>query len=51
MIKEIVKDIVFLEQKSEPATKEDADVVTDLIDTLRANLDSLCWHGSKYDRS
>ena len=39
MIKEIVKDVLFLEQKSEPATKEDAYVVTDLIDTLRANLD------------
>ena len=39
MIKEIVKDVLFLEQKSEPATKEDAHVVTDLIDTLKANLD------------
>ncbi len=40
MIKEIVKDISFLSQKSEVATKEDLQVVTDLIDTLRANLDS-----------
>ena len=40
MIKEIVKDIVFLEQKSELATKDDIEVVNDLIDTLRANLDS-----------
>ena len=39
MIKEIVKDIEFLRQKSEPATKEDLQVVNDLIDTLRANLD------------
>ena len=39
MIKEIVKDIVFLEQKSELATKDDIEVVNDLIDTLRANLD------------
>ena len=38
--KEIVKDIVFLEQKSELATKDDIEVVNDLIDTLRANLDS-----------
>ena len=39
MIKEIVKDVLFLEQKSEPATKDDMQVVNDLIDTLRANLD------------
>ncbi|MBQ9014375.1 MAG: peptide deformylase [Bacilli bacterium] len=39
MIKEIVKDISFLSQKSEVATKEDLQVVTDLIDTLRANLE------------
>lgn len=38
MIKPIVKDILFLEQKSEPATKDDAAVITDLIDTLKANL-------------
>ena len=38
MIKEIVKDVLFLEQKSELATKEDAGVITDLIDTLNANL-------------
>ena len=39
MIKEIVKDVLFLEQKSELATQEDADTINDLIDTLRANLD------------
>ena len=39
MIKEIVKDVEFLREKSEPATKEDLQVVNDLIDTLRANLD------------
>ena len=39
MIRPIVKDILFLEQKSEPATKEDISVVNDLIDTLRANLE------------
>lgn len=38
MIKPIVKDILFLEQKSEPATKDDAAVITDLIDTLKANI-------------
>ena len=39
MIKEVVKDVEFLKEKSEPATKEDLQVVNDLIDTLRANLD------------
>lgn len=39
MIRTIVKDILFLEQKSEPATKDDIEVINDLIDTLRANLD------------
>ena len=39
MIREIVCDPVFLAQPSVPATKEDLHVVTDLIDTLKANLD------------
>ena len=39
MIKPIVKDIVFLSQKSEPATKEDIAVIDDLTDTLRPNLE------------
>ncbi len=37
MVKPIRRDIFFLNQKSEPATKADAQVVTDLLDTLRAN--------------
>ncbi|MBR1556101.1 MAG: peptide deformylase [Oscillospiraceae bacterium] len=37
MIKEIVKDPIFLSQKSEKATKEDLQAVTDLADTLHAN--------------
>jgi len=37
MVKPIVKDILFLQQKSEPATKEDKQVVQDLLDTLKAN--------------
>ena len=37
MIKEIVKDPIFLSQKSEPASKEDSQTIQDLIDTLRAN--------------
>jgi peptide deformylase len=40
MIKPIVKDILFLGQKSEEATKNDAAVIEDLIDTLRANLEN-----------
>ncbi|MGL5717824.1 MAG: peptide deformylase [Paraclostridium sp.] len=39
MVKIIVKDISFLKQKSEIATKEDIQVINDLIDTLKANLD------------
>jgi N-formylmethionyl-tRNA deformylase len=40
MIKPIVKDILFLGQKSEEATKNDTVVIDDLIDTLRANLEN-----------
>lgn len=39
MIKPIIKDILFLGQKSEEATKNDIVVIDDLIDTLRANLE------------
>ena len=39
MIKAIVRDPMFLMQKSEPATEADKQVITDLMDTLRANLD------------
>lgn len=39
MIKPIVKDVIFLGEKSELATKDDMPVVVDLIDTLRANLE------------
>lgn len=37
MKKEIVKDVIFLAQKSEPATKEDIPAAKDLLDTLEAN--------------
>ena len=37
MVKPIMKDVFFLSQKSEPATKEDMQVVQDLLDTLKAN--------------
>lgn len=37
MVRQIVKDIFFLGQKSEPASRADAAVMTDLLDTLQAN--------------
>lgn len=39
MVRNIVRDPFFLAQKSEPATEADKQVVEDLLDTLRANLD------------
>ena len=39
MIRTIMRDPMFLAQKSENAMEADAQVVTDLLDTLRANLD------------
>lgn len=39
MIRPVVKDVLFLGQKSEPATKNDISVIDDLVDTLRANLE------------
>ena len=37
MVKEIIKDTMFLMQKSEPATKADIQTAYDLLDTLKAN--------------
>ena len=37
MKKEIVRDVFFLGQKSEEATKEDTRIIEDLKDTLKAN--------------
>ena len=39
MVKNICRDQFFLSQKAEPATESDKQVVIDLLDTLRANLD------------
>lgn len=39
MKREIVKDVLFLAQKSEKATNADINVIDDLVDTLSANLD------------
>ncbi|MCR4997528.1 MAG: peptide deformylase [Butyrivibrio sp.] len=39
MVKNIVRDPMFLQQKSKPATEADKQVIHDLLDTLRANQD------------
>ena len=39
MVKPIVRDVFFLGQKSEPATRKDLSVGQDLQDTLKANQD------------
>lgn len=39
MIKPIMKDPIFLAQKSQPATKDDIAIAQDLRDTLEANKD------------
>ncbi len=39
MVKQIVRDPLFLQQKSSAATKDDVQVITDPMDTLRANAD------------
>ncbi|MBQ8175582.1 MAG: peptide deformylase [Oscillospiraceae bacterium] len=39
MVREIVTDVLFLKQKSEPATKDDMQIARDLLDTVIANED------------
>lgn len=39
MVKEIVKDVMFLSQKVEKATEKDKYIANDLLDTLKANRD------------
>lgn len=39
MVREIVRDVLVLGRRSEPATKEDMSVVRDMLDTLAANSD------------
>lgn len=39
MVKPIIKDVLFLAQKSSPGTQADKPVITDLLDTLQANKD------------
>lgn len=40
MIRPVVKDVMFLAQKSEPAKPEDKHIMIDLLDTLQANADA-----------
>ena len=42
MVRKIMRDPLFLAQKSIDATEADKQVVTDLLDTLKANF-SLQW--------
>ena len=37
MVRPIMRDVFFLNQKSEPATKADEGIVRDLLDTLKAH--------------
>lgn len=37
MVKEIIKDVMFLSQKAEMATEKDKYIANDLLDTLKAN--------------
>lgn len=39
MVKEIMKDLLFLGRKAKAATKEDRAIAEDLLDTLRAHRD------------
>ena len=39
MVKNIVRDPMFLQQKSVPVTEADKQVIEDLLDTLKANQD------------
>ena len=50
MIKKITRDPMFLAQKSVDANEADKQVISDLLDTLRANL-SLRRDGGEHDRS
>ena len=43
MVREIMKDVFFLAQKSDPATKADLQVARDILDTLKAHTDE-CDH-------
>ncbi len=40
MVRKIVKDPFFLQQKSEPATEADKQVIQDLLDTLNQSTEN-----------
>ena len=48
MVKQIVRDVLFLGQKSEPATKADIHVGIDLQDTLKANRERCVGPTTRY---
>ena len=41
MVKKIMRNSLFLTQKSVDATEADKQVITDLLDTFRSNLNQL----------
>lgn len=45
MVKEVVRDPMFLQRKSVEANMSDMPIAVDLLDTLKAN----CRYGRKYD--
>ena len=45
MVRELMKDTVFLAQKAQPATVDDIPTADDLLDTLRAHADG-CVEGT-----
>ena len=47
MVKQIVRDIFFLGQPSEPATQADLSVGRDLLDTMQANLEDCVGMAAK----
>ena len=49
MVKQIVRDVFFLGQPSEPATKADIQVGKDLQDTLQANRERCVGMGGEHD--
>ena len=50
MIRPIMKDPIFLSQKSAPATVQDLPIAQDLRDTLEAHRDGCVGHGGQHDR-
>lgn len=49
MVREVVRDPMFLQRKSVEANMSDMMIAVDLLDTLKANFEGLCRYGRKYD--